>query len=65
MILGHLPGLQDDAFFYYAWTLPHTIFFLFCIILPSHFTIIFVDVSRAGKGLASRALAMHRFILSH
>ena len=33
MILGHLPGLQDDAFsFYYAWTTRTPLFFLFCII---------------------------------
>lgn len=64
MILGHLPGLQDDALFYYAWTLPHTIFFLFlCNFPPSHFTITSVGVSRPGKGLTSRASAMHSYVL--
>jgi hypothetical protein len=33
MILGHLPGLQDDALFYYAWTL-RTPFFFYISALP-------------------------------
>jgi len=37
---------------------------LFFILHYPSITIIFVDVSRAGKGLTSRALTMHRFVLS-
>jgi hypothetical protein len=49
--------------FYYAWTLPHTNFFFILHYPPSHFTITSVGVSRPGKGLTSRASAMHRYVL--
>lgn len=64
MILGRLPGLQDDAFSFLLRMDTTARHFFFILHYPlSHFTITSVGVSRPGKGLTSRASAMHSYVL--